>query len=432
MKKYKRGFTLAEIMLSMMIIGVIMALSVGTIKSVKSSYTSLAYFAHKNVVDMVGILFSGTLTSTDRTRRTCTPGAYISQDGAAAQTGGFRVGEGKKCPASGYFYTNQKLGVDQLRYGDTPLQPMVTQCKINVSTHKGYGKLVSVLKNDYENTVGSSNCVSLDSLPGRLSGSEKNNLFCKSLVALTNNSGSYNCSTLYETEIKSGETEPVFKNFNANSPNFRLTNGMRVYLSEWDFNSIISNVYGYRLIGVDLNGKSGPNKLYDGTQTPADIITFLVLDNGEVYPLGIAADNLVDKKGKTLQYLNARVKGYHFNYYSAETCTGTGASATCTKTRITNRTTVPQECLNAKLPDKFKCNFGVVPVKNPAKSANGKNLSSFTYRQAFCNAKNDDNFEYLSYCTGIEKNADCPPSSSTSAFDMCKAETLKPVFRYNF
>ncbi len=446
MKKYKSGFTLAEILLSMTIIGVIMALSVGSIKSVKSSYTTLAYFAHKNVVDMVGILYGGTMTSSDRTRRTGnannvtangTTYHFIKQIDSDAATNGYYIGQGKQCSkyenGQCVYYTNQVLGVDQLKYGNEALQPMVTQCKINDANHKGYGKLVNVLKNDKELYAASGLC---GADRASASGSSQN-LFCKSLIALTNNSGSNHC-TLYKSAIQTGASEPSFTNLNPANPNFTLTNGMRVYISEWNFDaSNISSIYGYRLIGVDLNGKTGPNREYDGSKTPADIVTFLVLDNGEVYPLGIAADNLVDKKNKTLQYLNARVKGYYFNYYKRETCSGSGDSASCTKERITtsDRSTIPSECLSSSLADKFKCNFGVVPIQNSRKVVNGKNITSFSYRDAICTAKNASDLEYSSYCSGYTKSTYCPPttmSKNDGAFDMCKAETVKPVFRFNF
>ena len=53
---------------------------------------------------------------------------------------------------------------------------------------------------------------------------------------------------------------------------------------------------------MDLNGKGGPNKTYDGSGVPSDIVSFLVLDNGDVYPLGLAADNLVDKKAEQMYH----------------------------------------------------------------------------------------------------------------------------------
>ena len=59
MKINKKGFTLGEVLVCIMIIGIIMALSMQSIKMVKSSYTSLTYFALKNVQDLVGEIYSG-------------------------------------------------------------------------------------------------------------------------------------------------------------------------------------------------------------------------------------------------------------------------------------------------------------------------------------------------------------------------------------
>ena len=66
----KKGFTLGEVLVCIVIIGVIMALSMQTIKMVRTSYTSLAYFAFNTVQDMVGTIYAGDspserLTDTD-------------------------------------------------------------------------------------------------------------------------------------------------------------------------------------------------------------------------------------------------------------------------------------------------------------------------------------------------------------------------------
>lgn len=419
MKKIKTGFTLAEIMLSMMIIGVIMALSVGAIKSVKASYTSLAYFAHKNVVDMVGVLYAGALTSLDREKIACVKGENYAW--------------GKKCPNSGYYLKekdNQRT-IDQLMYNGSALQPVVTQCKLNIEGNDGYGKIVNVLKSDNEQYASLSNC---DTREENFEETDYN-LFCKSLVALTNNSGKSGCGevnkqSLYEMEYDvlpydSQRVEPKIKNIDSNfdNPNFTLTNGMRVYITKWYYDAVnISPDYGFRLIGVDLNGKGGPNKSYDGSKTPSDFVTFLVLDNGEVYPLGLAADNLVDKKGRNLQYINAHVKGYQFNDKKSD------------GTRWT-RSTTPIECQSASLAAQYKCNLGVVSLTNPNKKVNGKEVSTFSYRQALCTAK--EKVAYENYCKNtdtltITKNAKCPPSNDEGAYDSCLVQTVKPVFRYNF
>lgn len=425
MKKNKNGFTLAEVLLSMMIIGVIMALSVGSIKSVKSSYTTLAYFAHKNIVDMVGVLFAGAFTTLDKEKISCVYGTEYAW--------------GKKCSlkdknGQGYYYkekANQRT-IDQLEYNNAALQPVVTHCKLNNSSRPGYGKIVNILKSDNEQYASLSDCDKREDNFDETS----YNLFCKSLIGLTNNSGKTGCGeegkpALFDVSIAalpydSERKEPVLTNIDSkfDSPNFTLTNGMRVYISKWKFDSEnVSPDYGFRVIGVDLNGKGGPNKSYDGSQQPSDLVTFLVLDNGEVYPLGLAADNLVDKKGRNIQYINAKVKGYQFNDKKSD-----GSRW--------ERSTTPSECKTSSIADKYKCNVGVVAVKNPNKIIDGNQIANFTYRQALCTANED--VAYKNYCKNttamiMPKDDNCPPASSkTTGYDSCLVETVKPVFRYNF
>ena len=59
MKNNKRGFTLAEVLICLVVIGVIMAISVQTIKIVRASYTSLAYFEFLNIQKMAGEMIAG-------------------------------------------------------------------------------------------------------------------------------------------------------------------------------------------------------------------------------------------------------------------------------------------------------------------------------------------------------------------------------------
>ena len=59
MKKNKKGFTLAEILVCMTIMGIIMVAAVGVIRRVSVSYTSLAYYAHKNLEMSVTAMMMG-------------------------------------------------------------------------------------------------------------------------------------------------------------------------------------------------------------------------------------------------------------------------------------------------------------------------------------------------------------------------------------
>lgn len=368
MKKIKPGFTLAEILLSLVIIGVIMALSMSSIKLVKTSYASLTYFALKHVQDMTGALYSGAVTMN-------------------------KSDKGRPL----------KAGTDVLLFKEGSsterLQPMVTQCQ------NSKGVIVNVLKTDGENYS------SVVSCSDRVQNSSSGNLFCKSLAAISNTLGSIDCTNLYTVDMSG--TEPKIKNIDFDKPNFTLTNGMRFYLSAWQTPDInVSDDFGYRLIAVDLNGKGKPNSASMQKGFPSDLVTFMVLDNGDVYPLGIAADNYKTSGNKTVQYLISRVKGYYFSAFAS------------------SNDNIPEDCLKA--PESYRCNFRVVPILNTYFSDAS---ASFTYRQALCASKNKV-LAYKNYCDAGEgltygQNQYCPPSVNDKKFDVCRVEPIKPAFRYN-
>ena len=360
MNKNKFGFTLAEVLVSLAVIGVIMALSVNSIKIIKSSYTSLAYFTHKNIVNMVGVLNAGD-----------SPYENLKDN------------EGNSLPS------------------------MIAQCK------NSNGAIVQVLKSDreYQNDFGTPNCSDR-----HLSEQEVKNLFCKSMVAIANTAGKTRCDNLFQTNLsESGSSstafeEPYITNLDYNNPTFIATNGQRYYLSEWTYNPVISDTYGYRLIAVDLNGTSRPNTTErDGLTPPPDIITFMVLDNGIVYPLGVAATNIKLNTGRVIQYLNSKVKGYYYTYDP-------------------NRTVnVAPECTQViKGEKKQTCNYAIVYLQNNA------GTSFFNYREAYCLSLGGKENAYAEYCSGIAPSEYCPPSTSDKVFDLCTMTNIKPMFRYNF
>ncbi|HIS88619.1 TPA: prepilin-type N-terminal cleavage/methylation domain-containing protein [Candidatus Avigastranaerophilus faecigallinarum] len=360
MDRYKLGFTLAEVLVALVIIGVIMAISVHSIKIVKSSYTSLAYFAHKNVVNMVGVLNSG---------------------------------------------ASPEDSIDDSQ--GNPLPSMIAQCK------KSNGAIVQVLKSDreYLNDFGTPLCSQRVN-----STAEVKNLFCKSMTSISNTAGKTRCDSLFQTNLSSNDNstsafeEPYISNLDYNNPTFIATNGQRYYLSEWTYNSQISDTYGYRLIAVDLNGTARPNKTErDGLNPPPDIITFMIMDNGEVYPLGVAATNIELNTGRVIQYLNSKVKGYYYTYDP-------------------NRTVnVAPECTQVIKGEKQQtCNYAIVYLQND------EGTSFFNYRDAYCKSLGGKENAYSEYCNGITPSEYCPPSTSDKVFDLCTMTNVKPMFRYNF
>lgn len=345
MKRYKSGFTLSEILVCMVVIGMIMALSVQTLKIVRASYTSLTYFAFKNLQIMVRELYAGQTAK-------------------------------------------------------------VTTSAVTLCTRSD-GKKVYVLKPDQmpEDTSGNVQC---SNLPANVSGT---NEVCNTLVKMSNTSGRTGCNGLFTAEISDATDEPYISDFNYLNPTFITTNGQRFYLTKRNFDESISSDFGYRLIAIDLNGKSRPNSIeVSVNKLPPDVVTFMIMDNGELYPLGVAGDNFQISSERSIQYINARAKGY---YYSDNPDITTG---------------IPEDCyVNKKSGRQQVCNYRIVPIK----SIDGKSL--YSYREAFCNALGENkSIAYSDYCYGITRNPLCPPSSEAQKFDACEIETIKPMFRYNF
>ncbi len=471
MKKNKKGFTLGEVLICMVIVGVIMVIAMNAIKIVRASYTSLTYFTFKNLKDMVGVVYSGQTAYTlaaggkgtyyeyDKNsgkytlkQKECkidknTGSEVCSRDTAIASESSSRVG--------GYEQLTDSKGVS--------IPNPTILCKYGKIEDNTYD-ILSVLKNDseqeYENKSNNKQRP-IGSCTSRPTGTGSNgSIFCKALSGILNSSGPVKCAggDLYQAGYNGTSKEPYISGSELKSPNFITTNGQRYYLSKWQPPSAnVSPKYGYRIIAVDLNGKTGPNKLDKSAiggntsdtskkfnSSPADIVQFLILDNGQVYPLGLAADNKQLAGGKKIQYLTSQIKGYYFD----------SKNLTADRRDIN----IPQECKQLKAKD-FKrndndasfeedsegkyteqevdaCNFGRVDVQNEndVVTSDGKKSSFFTYREAFCAITPSYDLEYENYCKvkSYTKNPLCPPSNSEKSFDECRVVNIKPMFRYNF
>ena len=351
MKRNKRGFTLAEVLICLVVIGVIMAISVQTIKIVRASYTSLAYFEFLNIQRMAGEMIAG-----------ATP--EILKDAK-----GMNIG----------FPTTSKKSPEGISY----------------------------------TTI-----------------TDDSTVFCKYATALSNTVGTdaeNECSSLFDVVEGGGEPKLViFDNGEGSdwdNPTFIASSGRRYYLSnKVPMGSSVSDKYGYYIIAVDLNGTQGPNTTeYDGRKVP-DIVNFMILDNGEVLPLGVAADNIKLDKGinqeingkkvkeRTVVYINSKVKGFYFGHDDA-------------------RTTSPRECTIKGSAGGKRCNFGVIYAPN--QNATGQSFF-FSYREAYCSTLGTRESAYADYCAGQPYHTLCPPSDDEKSFDVCRVENIKPAFRYNF
>ena len=367
MKKNKSGFTLSEVLLMLMIVGIIMALSIQTFKMIQSSYTPLAYYADNNVKMIVRTLFLG---------RTA--------------------------------------------------QENTVLCK------KADGSIISILRPD---GISQPDAVYLCSQLYAASSGGGESRVCNAMVDFINVSGGTNCGNLYSVAYDAqNNNEPYISDItDGKSPTFITTNGHRYYLSGSQFSSNVSSELGFRVLAVDLNGSRRPNSSeFSASAPPPDIINFLIMDNGEVYPLGAAADNIsmTDKSSKktiNIRYIASSVKGYCRRGLNKSDCQNV----------LSTTASVPPNCVISGKPDSSKCGFV------------DQSLSSMSYRQAYCasiglNATNDS-MAYSAYCQPVEDSCmsnssqefcnyllRCPPSGYSGRYDSCKQENIKPIFRFNF
>ncbi len=347
MRIKKKGFTLGEILVVMMIIGVIMALSIQSIRIVKTSYTSLAYFAFRNMQIATRDLYGGQTAKT------------VAEDSAT------------------------------------------------ILCRKSNGVSVHVFKPDSD--VKYTTIPKCSELPTDTNDATKN--LCSFIVKSLNTTGKINCTKLYTASKGEGGLDPEITNIDVLNPNFVTTNGQRYFLTTRTFSESVSKDYGYRLLAVDLNGKSKPNiTKKDSKKMPPDIVTFMLLDNGELYPLGIAADNMELNQDTNINYISSKAKGYYYSNNKGQ-----------------NSGNIPKECtVKTKSGTKQTCDFRVVSLKN------SKNKLVYGYREALCmTLGEDEKLTFENYCYNTSRNPLCPPSSEQQRFDTCEVETVKPMFRFN-
>ncbi|MDD3237766.1 MAG: hypothetical protein PHV37_06680 [Candidatus Gastranaerophilales bacterium] len=189
---------------------------------------------------------------------------------------------------------------------------------------------------------------------------------CSNILNAIDTEGSADtCEALYPANIK----EP-FLSLNAENivdPTFTLANGQRYYLSP----IVETEDYYYRILAIDLNGAKAPNK------PDIDIVSFVIFENGEILPLGDAAENQ--------DYIKVKVKV-----------------------------------------------FNIKNDKNPVyvlKDTNKK--TALTYRQGYCAA--DTPSIYGDYCKSnvsykIKRdiNNDCLRTNNTKTF--CQVNYVKPLY----
>ena len=205
---------------------------------------------------------------------------------------------------------------------------------------------------------------------------------------------------------------------NGEEPNFTTTNGQKYYIGQWNSGEAFATgnpprigTYGYRVIAIDINGDGAPNSSQAQGSLPPDIISFAILDSGEILPLGAAANNCriengvcatnTNGAGKIYNYLTSRVNAFKFQ--------GT-----------LNQNNTPEFCEKTGT-----CNYEKVYLANPNTGKIG-----FSFREAYCGARISEDNVLADYCPTGSLHSNCPPTSS--AYDLCKQEVIKPMFRFNF
>ena len=368
MRKNKFGFTLGEVLVSLAVVGIIMALAAHTIKLAKSSYTAVTYHAFNNVNMIVGELKTGERIALNKSK--------------------------------------ERL----------PLALM--QCRTSMS-----GGTTTILAPDYR-SYAAPLCFEAGNPSANGGSGTADMLFCQNTIYFANTKGTTRCEYKdhLDVEFDSSMNEPKIKKESMTAkwatPNFVAMNGYRYYFSKWYYMPEVSDTYGFRIVAVDVNGTNGPNTTeYDAkTEILPDIVQFLVLDNGEVYPIGPAGSNL-KVKDKIVTYLNTRIKGYNYRHDD---------------TRTEN---VSSSCLqrNADGSMSRTCNFAVLYLQLSASE------SFFSYKEALCGAyEGTESLTYTEYCKDSSGNIKypkselCPPSSHEKRVDECNVKIIKPVFRYNF
>ena len=250
--------------------------------------------------------------------------------------------------------------------------------------------------------------------------SDNGTSLCDYMNDIMNTQGSFNCNTgknqfTYRDALEYRLKVP-------STPNITTTNGQKYYIGfsqPGEINDVLLpdgttesvQGYGYRIVLVDLNGEALPNSIEKkkDSSLPPDIIAFAILDSGEVLPVGTAANN-TSVKGKHYDYLTSKIHGY-----------------TYTASKAALKGSIPEFCTNTKSGTP-RCSYSKQAVKNNTSSG-----IKFTYRQAYCSVNHaGSEVKLKDYCNGIVANPLCPPSGDGNAYDTCKQEVIKPMFRFNF
>lgn len=184
--------------------------------------------------------------------------------------------------------------------------------------------------------------------------------FCTNLIkGLNTVGGSNSCAVFYNATIAAPFTGMA--DADIENPSFSIVNGQRYYVSKR-----VAGAPGYRIISVDLNGKSRPNTL------KKDVVPFAMYDTGEVLPLADPVDDTT--------YLTVSAR-------------------------------------------KYSVSSGR-PLLNPyVENSSGKRI--LTFREGFCLTGSPTS--YANYCTNSPAITVAPGCEAGNAATFCKFDLIKPL-----
>lgn len=424
-KKY--GFTLAEVLIALVVVGAIVAMSVTVVMSVQGAYTKATYYVFKNLEAAVTQIMSGAPTGAFNASDIKLPeGAVLDpfeSDSGSPETNA----DGDKYLYNTFEYKDITRTRNLLFTCKTANNQNLTLLRgVDIDKSVEYSEYIEP-ENETDETENSYSCSEYQT-----SSDNQSNWFCYALAGLSNtgkkSKNAINCDVnnlmpidnpqSKEPRINKGALDSVYSSFKKNStggmrPNFITTNGYLYFVSKWaKMND--SDEYGYRLVAVDVNGTRKPNVSTPERARIPDIVTFIVWDTGVVLPLGVAADDYFNSdRTRRARYLPSLAKGYNYSNYS-----GSGS-------------VIPKECSDNGNRAPSGCSYAVTSIDK-----NNDPLYKMTYREAYCAAfasrRNimlyPDDF-MSEYCDGHAQDSSCPGVGN--GFDACMAEPVKPAFKFN-
>ncbi len=242
--------------------------------------------------------------------------------------------------------------------------------------------------------------------------------FCKNFFDVTNTVGRPNCSSFLSVTKTEASNPLTYKlaSISPDNPNAYTTNGHRYYLStHQEQNNAVSTLYGYRVIGIDMTGKKKPNTPdpYPSAPSgkPADLIYFIMLDDGRVFPIGIAA--------KSRNYINTRMDAYFYDNMPEGVHKATGCKSYGAPWDYQNNQRVTNSAPSASTGE---CTFGIQSEVLDAQH------TTYDYQSGYC-LKYGDTTDFKGYncaSSGISQAANCAEGGPATE---CHVKVIKPLYR---